>query len=54
MALLYRAGSSKKTTQTQLFMSIYSLIAVFVHFNRFIDPTIYSHTNPYNVACSRL
>ena len=33
---------------------MYSLTAAFVHFNRFIDLTIYSHTNPYNVACSRL
>ena len=29
---------------------MYTLIAVYVHFNRFIDLTIYSDTNPYNLA----
>ena len=27
---------------------MYTLIAVFVHFNRFIDLKINFHTNPYN------
>ena len=43
-----RAENCKKTTQTQLKM------AVNVHFNCFIDLTINSHTNPYNLASSRL
>ena len=57
---MYRAGNSKKTTQTQLFMRYVYLIAVYVHFFYltinliFIDPTINSHTNLYNVASSRL
>ena len=31
---------------------MYTLIAVFVHFNRFIDLKINFHTNPYNLASS--
>ena len=33
---------------------MYTLIAVYVHCNRFIDLTINSNTNPYNVAAIRL
>ena len=33
---------------------MYTLIPVYVHFNRFIDLTINSHTNPHNLASSRL
>ena len=33
---------------------MYTLIAVYAHFNRFIDLTINSHTNRYNLASSRL
>ena len=32
----------------------HTLIAVYVHFNCFINLTINSHTNPYNLASSRL
>ena len=39
-------GNSNKTTQTQL-LGMYTLIAVYVQFYRFIDLTINSHTNPY-------
>ena len=54
-AFILSTGQSKKTTQTQLFMRyMYTLIAVYVHFNRFIDLTIYSDTNPYNLASNRL
>ena len=49
-----RTGNSKKTTQNQLLMRCENLIAVYVHFNRFIDLTIYSYTNPYNLASNRL
>ena len=38
-------GNSNKTTQTQL-LGMYTLIAVYVQFYRFIDLTINSHTNP--------
>ena len=31
---------------------MYTLIAVFVHFNHFIDLKINFHTNPYNLASS--
>ena len=34
--------------------SMYTLIAVFVHFNHFRDLKINFHTNPYNLASSRL
>ena len=33
---------------------MYTLIAVFVHFNRFIDLKINFHTNPYKLASSML
>ena len=33
---------------------MYTLITVFVHFNRFIDLKINFHTNPYNLASSML
>ena len=33
---------------------MYTLIAGFVHFNRFIDLQINFHINPYNLASSRL
>ena len=33
---------------------MYTLITFYVHFDRFIDLTINSHTNPYNLASSRL
>ena len=33
---------------------MYTLIAGFVHFNRFIDLKINFHTNPYNLASSTL
>ena len=36
------------------FWGLYTLIAVYVHCNRFIDLTIHSNTNPYNVAAIRL
>ena len=49
-----RTGNSKKATQTQLLMRCENLIAVYVHFKRFIDLTIYSYTNLYNLASDRL
>ena len=33
---------------------MYTLTAVFVHFNHFIDLKINFHTDPYNLASSRL
>ena len=55
MVFIGQATYSKKTTQTQLFFRyVYFVIAVYAHFNRFIDLTINSHTNPYNLASSRL
>ena len=33
---------------------MYTFIAIYVHFDGFIDLTIISHTNPYNLASSRL
>ena len=33
---------------------MYTLIAVYAPFNRFIDLTINSYANPYNLASSRL
>ena len=51
---LWGQETVKKTTQTQLLMRCENLIAVYVHFNRFIDLTIYSYTNPYNLASNRL
>ena len=33
---------------------MYTSIPVYVYFNRFIDLKINIHTNPYNLACSRL
>ena len=33
---------------------MHTLMAVYVHFNCFINLTINSHTNPFNLASSRL
>ena len=33
---------------------MYTLMTLYVHFNRFTDLTITSHTNPYNLALSRM
>ena len=54
-AFILSTGQSKKTTHWHNFLwGMYTLIAVYVHFNRFIDLTIYSDTNPYNLASDRL
>ena len=49
-AFIPSTGQSEKTTQTQLFMKYVYFNSFLVHFNRFIDLTIYSDTNPYNLA----
>ena len=56
MAFVGAAENSTKTTQTQLFKTYEyrTLIAVYVHFNCFIDLTINPHTNPYSLASSKL
>ena len=44
----------RKQQRHNFLWRMYSLIAVFVHFNRFIDLKINFHTNPYNLASSML
>ena len=44
----------RKQQRHNFLWRMYTLIAVFVHFNRFIDLKINFHTNPYNLASSML
>ena len=44
----------RKQQRHYLSWGIYTLIAVFVHFNHFIDLKINFHIDPYNLASSRL
>ena len=44
----------RKQQRHYLSWGMYTLIAVFVHFNHFIDLKINFHTDPYNLASSRL
>ena len=44
----------RKQQRHNLSWGMYTLIAVFVHFNHFIDLKINFHTDPYNLASSRL
>ena len=44
----------RKQQRHYLSLGIYTLIADFVHFNHFIDLKINFHTDPYNLASSRL
>ena len=47
-------GTVRKQQRHNFSSGMYTLIAVFVHFNHFIDLKINFHTNPYNLASSRL
>ena len=47
-------GQETVRKQHNFSLGMYTLIAVFVHFNHFIDVKISFHTNPYNLASSRL
>ena len=44
----------RKQQRRNFLWRMYTLIAVFVQFNRFIDLKINLHTNPYNLASSML
>ena len=44
----------RKQQRHNFLWRMFTLIAVVVHFNRFIDLKINFHTNPYNLASSML
>ena len=55
MTFIVQATVRKQHRHNSLWgIYMYTLIAVYAHFNRFIDLTINSHTNRYNLASSRL
>ena len=55
MTFIVQATVRKQHRHNSLWgIYMYTLIAVYAHFNRFINLTINSHTNRYNLASSRL
>lgn len=55
MTFIVQATVRKQHRHNSLWgIYMYTLIAVYAHFNRFIDLTLNSHTNRYNLASRRL
>ena len=46
--------TARKQQRHNFSLGMYTLRAVFVHFNHFVDLKLNFHTNPYNLASSRL